>query len=323
VRAFCAARSFDVAWYPGITRDESNRYNRLRDAWFHDAAEALLGGEGERFLDDYKFNLHPASDDQPYFFHFFKWRTLAEVMQLRERGGAPLTDAGYLVMVATLAQAVVASLLLILLPIWVYQRRINPAKQGVPRSMVMAYFFILGLAFLFIEIAFIQKFLLFLHHPLYAIAVVLSSFLVFSGLGSAWLGRVSPDNRGKLLSQAVTAIVVLGTVYLLSLGLLLEQLATLPDVMRILISVFLIAPLAFCMGMPFPLGLARLADYAPELIPWAWAINGCASVISAVLAALLAIHLGFTTVIAVALALYALTLWVFPTPCNSTNSQVK
>jgi hypothetical protein len=316
VRTFCAARSFDVAWYPGITRDESNRYNRLRDAWFHDAAAALLGGQGERFLDDYKFNLHPASDDQPYFFHFFKWRTLAEVMQLRERGGAPLTDAGYLVMVATLAQAVVASLLLILLPIWIYQRRINPAKQGVPRSMVMAYFSILGLAFLFIEIAFIQKFLLFLHHPLYAIAVVLSSFLVFSGLGSAWLGRVSTGNRGKLLSQAVTGIVVLGTVYLLSLGHLLEQLATLPDVMRILISVFLIAPLAFCMGMPFPLGLARLADYAPDLIPWAWAINGCASVISAVLATLLAIHLGFATVIAVALALYALTLWVFPTPCN-------
>ncbi|MEN8206306.1 MAG: SAM-dependent methyltransferase [Pseudomonadota bacterium] len=317
IRTFCAARSFDVAYYPGITRDESNRYNRLRDAWFHDAAEALLGDGGERFLDDYKFNLRPSSDDQPYFFHFFKWRTLPEVMQLRKRGGAPLTDAGYLVLVATLAQAVIASLLLILLPLWIYQRRINPVKQGVRRTRVMGYFFILGLAFLFIEIAFIQKFLLFLHHPLYAIAVVLSSFLVFSGLGSAWLGRVSSDNRGRLLSQAVTAIVVLGTVYLLSLGSLLEQLATLPDIMRILISAALIAPLAFCMGMPFPLGLARLADYAPDLIPWAWAINGCASVISAVLATLLAIHLGFATVIAVALVLYALTLWVFPVPCNS------
>jgi hypothetical protein len=73
VREFCAARSFDVAWYPGMTRDESNRYNRLRDAWFHDAAVALLGDESERFLEDYKFNLHPSSDDQPYFFHFFKW----------------------------------------------------------------------------------------------------------------------------------------------------------------------------------------------------------------------------------------------------------
>jgi hypothetical protein len=316
VRVFCAARSFDVAYYPGISRGESNRYNRLRDPWFHDAAEALLGDEPERFLDDYKFNLRPASDDQPYFFHFFKWRTLPEVMQLRERGGAPLADAGYLVLTATLVQAVIASLLLILLPIWMYQRRINPAKQGVRRSMVMGYFFILGLAFLFIEIAFIQKLLLFLHHPLYAVAVVLSSFLVFSGLGSAWLGRVSPGGRGRLLSQAVTGIVVLGAVYLLSLAPLLDRLAMLPDAMRILISVSLIAPLAFCMGMPFPLGLGRLADHAPDLIPWAWAINGCASVISAVLATLLAIHLGFSTVIAVALTLYALALWVFPAPCK-------
>jgi hypothetical protein len=316
VRAFCAARSFDVAWYPGITRGESNRYNRLRDAWFHDAAQALLGEQRERFLDDYKFNLRPASDDQPYFFHFFKWRTLAEVLQLRERGGASLADAGYLVLVATLAQAVIASLLLILLPISLYQRRTNPAKQGVRRSMVMGYFFILGLAFLFIEIAFIQKLLLFLHHPLYAVAVVLSSFLVFSGLGSAWLGRISPGGRGRRLGQAVTGIVVLGTVYLLSLDPLLDHLAMLPDAMRILISVALIAPLAFCMGMPFPLGLGRLADHAPDLMPWAWAINGCASVISAVLATLLAIHLGFSTVIAVALALYAMALWVFPAPCK-------
>jgi hypothetical protein len=112
-------------------------------------------------------------------------------------------------------------------------------------------------------------------------------------------------------------IVLLGTLYLLSLGTLLGHLANLPELARILVSASLIAPLAFCMGMPFPLGLARLADHAPDLIPWAWAINGCASVISAVLATLLAIHLGFATVIAVALALYALTLWVFPTPCEA------
>jgi len=316
VRAFSAARSFDVAWYPGIGDGESNRYNRLRDAWFYNAARELLGDGAGRFLDDYKFNLVPATDDRPYFFLFFKWRTLAELLQLRGRGGEPLADAGYLVMAATLLQAVIASLLLILLPVWLYRRRVPAAQQGVRRPMVVGYFFLIGLAFLFIEIAFIQKLLLFLHHPLYAIAVVLSSFLVFSGLGSAWLGRTSPGSRGRLLGRAVTGIVVLGTVYLLSLGTLLEQLATLPDVVRILVSITVIAPLAFFMGMPFPLGLGRLADYAPGLIPWAWAINGCASVISAVLATLLAIHFGFSTVIAVALVLYALTLWVFPAPAD-------
>ena len=313
---FCTARSFDVSYYPGITPGDSNRYNRLRDAWFHNAAQALLSEQSEHFLKDYKFNLRPSSDDRPYFFHFFKWRTLAEVLQMRERGGAPLTDAGYLVLIATLTQAVIASLLLILLPIWIYQRRNNGMKQVVRHSTVMGYFFILGLAFLFIEIAFIQKLLLFLHHPLYAVAVVLSSFLVFSGLGSAWLGGVSPGNRRKLLSLAITGILIIGTVYLLLLDTMIDGLATLPEAMRILISAALIAPLAFCMGMPFPLGLGRLADYAPTLIPWAWAINGCASVVSAVLATLLAVHLGFSTVIAAALGLYALTLWVFPTPCQ-------
>jgi len=200
------------------------------------------------------------------------------------------------------------------LPILVFQRRSRPAEQGVHRARVMGYFFILGLAFLFIEIAFIHKLLQFLHHPLYAVAVVLSSFLVFSGLGSAWLGRVPAGDRGSLPARAVIAIVVIGTAYLLLLAPLLEHLAMLSDALRILISIVLIAPLAFCMGMPFPLGLGQLADHAPGLIPWAWAINGCASVISAVLATLLAIHLGFTTVIAVALVLYALALWVFPVP---------
>ena len=321
LRKFCAARSFDVAYYPGITRDESNHFNRLRVAWFHDAARALLGDDPERFLHDYKFNLNPATDEQPYFFHFFKWRTLPEILQLRTRGGAPLANTGYLVLVATLAQAIIASLLLVLLPIWIYQRRLRPKPECVARSRVVGYFLILGLAFLFIEIAFIQKLLLFLHHPLYAIAVVLSSFLVFSGLGSAWLGQLQArgtavDGR-RLLCRAVGAIVVLGTLYLLLLGNLTGQLGTLPDSARILISITLIAPLAFCMGIPFPLGLSQLAEQAPALIPWAWAINGCASVISAILATLLAIHLGFSTVIAVALLLYALALWVFPVPCKS------
>ena len=76
------------------------------------------------------------------------------------------------------------------------------------------------------------------------------------------------------------------------------------DFLRILLSVFLVAPLAFFMGMPFPLGLRRVAADAPDFVPWAWGINGFASVVSAVLATLLAIHFGFTAVIVLALLLY-------------------
>ena len=82
------------------------------------------------------------------------------------------------------------------------------------------------------------------------------------------------------------------------------------DIPKIIIALALIAPLAFLMGFPFPLALAALGDRARELIPWAWAINGCASVLAAVIATLLAIQFGFTVVVASALGLYGLAAWI-------------
>jgi len=85
-----------------------------------------------------------------------------------------------------------------------------------------------------------------------------------------------------------------------------RQLVPLPDAARIALSAGLIAPLAFAMGMPFPRGLARLALRAPALIPWAWGINACASVVAAILATVLAVHVGFDAVVALAVAMYGL-----------------
>jgi hypothetical protein len=80
---------------------------------------------------------------------------------------------------------------------------------------------------------------------------------------------------------------------------------------RVALTLALIAPLAFLMGMPFPLGLSRLAGEAPAFIPWAWGINGCASVLSALLAALLAVHLGYSVVLLMAAALYGVAVAVW------------
>ena len=93
--------------------------------------------------------------------------------------------------------------------------------------------------------------------------------------------------------------------YLAALPPLFRHLAGLADPAKVLLSVALIAPLAFLMGMPFPLGLRRVAASAPGFLPWAWGINGFASVLSAVLATLVAIHFGFAVVIAIAILLYA------------------
>ena len=303
IREFARSRSFDTAWLPGIAAEETNRYNVLDAAYLYSGTKALLSDTAADYARRYKFHIEPATDDRPYFFHFFKWRTLPEIYALRQQGGAGLIEWGYLILVATLVQAVIAGLLLILLPL-------ARVERDWPRGTALrmgGYFMLLGLAFLFVEIAFIQKFILFLSHPLYAVAVVLAGFLVFAGLGSAFsealATRLEAAGRSAV-TLAVASIAAIAIVQVLLLPTMFQGLIGQPDVVRIVVSIALIAPLAFFMGMPFPLGLARVAAEAPAFIPWAWGINGFASVIAAVLATLLAIELGFSVVIAVALVLY-------------------
>jgi len=312
VRKFAASRAFDVAWLPSIQAEETNRYNQLDQAHFYNAARALLGPQRTEFLEQYKFNLTPASDDTPYFFQFFKWRTLPEILELSSRGGMPLLEWGYLVLVATLVQAMLASVVLILLPLIVLKRR-NMKRSHFQKHRVLIYFSAIGLAFLFIELAFIQRFILFLHHPLYATAVVLTGFLVFAGMGSAFARRLIQSNQHRRgVWYAVLGISSISVLYLYAMTPLFELLMAWPVWTKIITTLILIMPLAFCMGLPFPLALDRLGRDVPELIPWAWGVNGCASVISAVLATLLAIQFGFQTVILVAVVFYLLAALSLP-----------
>ncbi|MFQ5984745.1 MAG: spermidine synthase [Alphaproteobacteria bacterium] len=322
LRAFSEARSFDVAYYPGMPAEEANRYNQLERPYLYEGARALIGPDREAFFDKYKFHVAPATDDRPYFFRFFTWRVLPELLALRGRGGVALVEWGYVILISTLVQAVAASLVLILLPLAALRRRGGELKASRHGLRVVVYFLALGLAFLFVEIAFIQRFALFLSHPLYAIAVVLCGFLVFAGLGSGFAPRLThlvgeragPGRPGLALALAVGGIVTAALVYLVLLPPLFDWLRPIPDAGKVAVTLALIAPLGFCMGMPFPLGLTRLAVAAPGWIPWAWGINGCASVASAVLATVLAIHFGFTAVVGLAAGLYVVAALAFARP---------
>jgi spermidine synthase len=305
---FCRSRSFDVEYHPGIRPGQDNRYNVLDQSYFFAAAQALLGPDRDRFLSRYKFDVRPATDDRPYFFHFFKWRTLPELLSLKAQGGLPLLEWGYPVLVATLLQACAAALLLIAIPLRVLRHRAGQQPR-VPAWRTGFYFMAVGLGFMFVEIAFIQKFILFLSHPLYAVAVVLCAFLCFAGLGSRYAprmpARAGADRGRRQAALAIGGLCAAALVYLAALPAVFRLLIALPDPARVGIAVLLIAPLAFLMGMPFPLGLARVAARDPTLLPWAWGVNACASVVAAVLATLVAIHAGFTVVVLVALLLYA------------------
>ncbi len=320
MRRFCEARFFDFGYYPGMSAGEANRFNVLDGPLFFDAAARLLGGGRREFFERYKFDVAPATDDRPFFFHFFKWRSLPELFRLRGQGSPALVEWGYVLLVAAAAGAGIAGLVLILAPLALWERaaaRRRPGADRQPGAAAMgAYFLCLGLAFLSIEIAFLQRFVLFLSHPVYAVALVLAGFLVFAGLGSGFCGRWRSawwrwrggggGARWSPIDAAAAGVAALGLLYLVALPPLLDRWMGWGLAAKGAAALALIAPLAFLMGMPFPLGLERVARVREEWIPWAWGINGWASVLAALAANLVAIHLGFSVVVAGAAALYLL-----------------
>ncbi len=312
-QTFCEQRSFDIVYAPGLSTTEIKHYNQLRQPIFYSATQALLSDQRASFMERYKFNLKPATNDRPYFHQFFKWSALPEMLKLRHKGGISLLESGYIIFITTLLIAVLTSVVLILAPFGFFRHQSAPNNYKIKRFNVIFYFLAIGLAFLFIEIAFLQKFILFLHHPIYSVATTLTAFLIFAGLGSYCSGQlVKLKSRQQILQLSVISITLVSLSYLFILQFLFAFLITTPTSLKIVITILLIAPLAFFMGMPFPLAIDSLLQHEKSLIPWAWGINGCASVISAVLASLLAIHFGFTAVIVLAMLLYLSILFIFP-----------
>ncbi|MEJ2321033.1 MAG: SAM-dependent methyltransferase [Gammaproteobacteria bacterium] len=312
IRDFARTRGFDLAWLPGIEEAEANRYQILPRAYFHDAAQALLGDRATDYIADYEYDIEPVRDSDPYFNDHFRWKSLPQFLALPGRAGIAMIDAGYPTLIASLLQAVAAALVLILLPLLFLKRKASLASGS--RLHVILYFTAIGLAFLFIELSFIELLTLIIGQPLYAVAITLCLFLLFSGLGSLtvqWL-QEKGFATAVILRSSVFGILVITLAYILLRGWMTEHLMSLPLFARILAASLFTAPLAFAMGMPFPLGLTATSRSAPALVPWAWGINGCASVLSAILAVLLSMEIGFHGVMLCAVALYLLAWRTLP-----------
>ena len=157
-----------------------------------------------------------------------------------------------------------------------------------------------------IEMAFVQRYVLFLGDPVLATSVILSGFLIFAGLGSLtcikWVRYLGSTNR--VLLSAATAIVVLIILNLVVFPFLYAATATWPFIAKVILGLGLAAPLAFAMGQFFPIGLAVVGRTTPHLIPWAWAINGCASVLGVLLTTFTLVHSSFTIVLLSGAVLY-------------------
>jgi len=315
LRRWAEERLFDTVYFPGIRPGESNRFNVLERDSYAEAVGALLAGSARReeFFRDYAFFLRPATDDRPYFFHFFRWRALPLMLSTVGAAWIPFAEWGYLILVATLAQAALLGVLFIVLPLALLRRHAALGKSIPPRPPpgwgarlpVLVYFLALGIGYLFVEMALIQRLVFFLANPVYAVAVVLAGLLLVSGLGSGWAAKRLREGSSatRLACLAALAVGVTAVVYAIGLRAVLNHLLGWPLAARMGIAFAVMLPLA-AMGMPFPLALRHLGRTHAELLPWAWAINGCASVVATSLATLLALSAGLVAVLVAAAGCY-------------------
>jgi len=310
VRRFSNDMGFDLVYLPGLTEGETNRFHRLERSYLFQAGRAFLGKTRGQFLRDYPFRIEPPTDDRPYFSNFLAWSDLRRVLDLYPSGQIPYLELGtfFLAVTATL----VGFLSLVLVGVPFVLAKAAPSSRGlVGRSVV--YFGGLGLGYMLIEMVLIQKTILFLGDPIYAVALVVASLLASSSLGSV-TSRYVERAAQRLPWLLPGALVGLLALYALVLSPLMSITMSMGVWTRRLLLPVVLLPLGYVMGVPFPLGLSRLAQRAPAAVPLAWGANGCASVLAASTAVLVSMEVGFGVLQLLAIVAYATAFAFLPGP---------
>jgi predicted membrane-bound spermidine synthase len=300
--------------YCRAVKDRTLYTPRMRQEGDGNIFARLMAGEESRrrIIREAPFHLQAPTDDKPFMEHFFRLASLfSPAMQRKQEdpfwraaalreftsGQAIYSDLSLYVI---LLEAILLSTVFIIYPL-IRMKRSGIAMKGAWR--LLAYFSCLGIGFIFIEIAFIQKYILFIGYPVYAVAAIIFALLIAAGAGSFYSSRFVATPF-RMLRVVVPAIVVLTLLQVLLVPFLFRAFLSVSFASRMALSILFILPIGFVMGMPFPLGLSWTSKNHPAFVPWAWGINGYATVIGSVLSVVLALNFGFHAVLLIAAAIY-------------------
>ena len=302
-REFARERRFDLDYFPGIQPEDANRFIRLNPPVYYRAMQELLSDRAGAFIDAYAFDITAATDNRPYFYNFFK-PALVKTIRIYGPSQIPVTEWGWLILAILLVPVLLTAFGCILLPVMAARHQGRYQMGAGRRTVTAAYFSLIGAAYFFIEMPLIQKMSLFLGHPSYSFTVVIAGLLIFSGLGSLFSDRVFAKTNPMAASCLIISALVLA--YVFGADFIFARAMAWPAGLKILLVLLLLFLPGFFMGMPFACGLARIKQDQATALPWAWAVNGFAGVVSILVAALLAILSGFNTVLLLAAVFYAL-----------------
>lgn len=269
--------------------------------------ELLTTPNVRAFEQQYPYDISPVDDNRPFFFYTVQPRDLWSFITSGAQASADYKiNRAVPLLFGLIGISILATAVILLLPPVLLGTRI-PHDRGILRYLL--YFACIGAGYILVQVALIQKFVLLLGHPTYALSVIIFSMLISSGLGSFY-GRRFVRQSDRRLNRVLLAVAALVAI-LAFVATPLEQTAVgWPLPLKMLLTVILIAPAGFMMGMPFPNGLERLERRYAAAVRWAWALNAAASVLGSACAIFFAIYLGLRETLLIGGALYVCAMLI-------------
>jgi len=295
---FANRLNFDFIFSKISVAHPVNRFNRLPEPYYHRAlselSDAYERGKPETFFNDYLIDVKPLTDERPFPDRFIKYDRIRTLYRSTGSRFYSLFMSGEIVVWVVMIEAAAISILFLLLPLSSIYRR---GKKQFPSYFL--FFFFVGMGFMFLEMYFVQAFTLLLGDPVVSFVAGITGILIFSGVG----GRIS-QNLGKgAMQKSLLALTILAAISYWMLDSGIHQALRLPKMSRTVFALILLLPMGLPAGLPFPMGMRILLD-GPQQRAFAWAANGCASVLTAVASVQIAIGFGISTNLLFAAASY-------------------
>jgi predicted membrane-bound spermidine synthase len=264
------------------------------------------------------YDASPTTDNKPFFFYHLRLGDLTSAFHRNAVG--QLNNVGVMLLVLMLGLSVVTTLVFVIAPLWAFRRR-ELSGDGKNKARLLATFACLGLGFILVELGFMQQFVLFLGHPVYALAVVLATVLIASGIGAGLSERI--DARlGAHRAQRTITFALAGLLFVYGLGLspLFSALIGLPLTVRIAIAAALVAAPGLLMGTFVPASVRAANAMGPGMVAWCWGINGATSVVGSVAAVMISMNAGFTAALFTGVVIYLCAGALLPRPSQSSST---
>lgn len=294
--------NFDIVYLPGISKKNVNRFN-VFDAPYHyneinRLAEAYRLGTEKTYFGNYPMDVFPQTDNHPFPYRFLKWSRLKALYKMTGSRFYSLFMSGEIVVSAVLIEALGISILLLILPFFATLKETRKFYFSH-----MLYFLAVGSGFMFIELYFIKEYIFVFADPVISLTVVITGLLVFSAFGGYWSQRISAKN----FPIAIAALIVILVCMFFIFNPMMHRVIQLNQFLRYPLSLLLLLPPGFLLGLPFPLGMRYILNL-PAQRTYAWTINGCASVLASIASAQIALGIGISAIMIFAISAYFLAL---------------